>query len=138
MHWATLYHGKPYAAGAMGPNAYNCWGLAKAVEREHFGRGLPELAVDVDELTPRALIRLLREHPDRAGWVEVARPRDGDLVAMGRHTDEAHIGIWADIDGGAVIHAIAGLGVCKHSLLHIRLQAYNLVRYYRPAAEVPA
>lgn len=138
MHWAEKYHGKPYAPGAQGPAAYNCWGLARAIERDEFGRGMPQLAVEVDDLTPRALIRLIREHPGRAGWVEVARPADGDLVAMGRLHDEAHIGVWAELDGGAVIHAVAGMGVCKHSILHVRLMGYGLVRTYRPAIEIAA
>lgn len=137
-HWAEHYVGKPYVSGAMGPDAFNCWGLACMVEHLHFGRTLPELVIDVDGLTPRQLILLLRDHPGRDGWSEVHIPQDGDLVAMGRLNDEAHIGVWADIDGGAVIHAIAGMGVCKHSRLHIRLMAYNLVRFYRPVAELMA
>ncbi|WP_153116017.1 NlpC/P60 family protein [Rhodocyclus tenuis] len=136
MHWAHDYKGKPYLPGAMGPDAYNCWGLATAIERDHFGRELPKLRVAVDELPPRALIRLLREHPGRSGWVEVPRPFDGDLVAMGRSSEEAHIGVWADIDGGAVVHALAGAGVCKHSLLHVKLHGFSLIRYYAPASEV--
>lgn len=135
-HWAERYNGKPYIAGAMGPDAYNCWGLACAIERDHFDRSLPQLAVEVDGLTPRELIRLIRDHPGRGSWVEVLSPQDGDLVAMGRLNDEAHIGVWAEIDGGAVIHAIAGMGVCKHSRLHIRLLAYSLVRFYRPITDI--
>jgi len=135
-HWAERYNGKPYVKGAMGPDAFNCWGLACAIERDYFGRTLPQLAIDVDGLSPRQLIELLRDHPGRDGWCEVPVPKDGDLVAMGRMNDEAHIGVWADVDGGNVIHAIAGMGVCKHSRLHIRLMAYNLVRFYRPVDDV--
>ncbi len=43
VHWATHYIGLPWHAGARGPEAFDCWGLFLAIQRDHFGRELPEI-----------------------------------------------------------------------------------------------
>lgn len=45
MHWATKYIGKPYLLAAEGPDAYDCWGLARAIFKERLGLDMPQITV---------------------------------------------------------------------------------------------
>lgn len=45
MHWAAKYIGKPYQLAAEGPQAYDCWGLARAIFKERLGLEMPQIAV---------------------------------------------------------------------------------------------
>ncbi len=109
-HWVNEYIGRPYRVGADGPDAYDCWGLARAVQREHYGIELPVIAeVDRDEML--AVARAFRGHPEVSRWDMVGEPRDGDLVTLGRGTVSHHIGIYVEADGGGILHAVRGAGV---------------------------
>ena len=63
MHWATHYIGRPWHAGARGPEAFDCWGLFLAIQRGHFGRDLPEIPVNANDL--RTVMTTFRDHPER-------------------------------------------------------------------------
>jgi hypothetical protein len=45
-HWAMQYMGKPWESGAQGPDAYDCFALVRAVQRDVFGRDLPLIVLD--------------------------------------------------------------------------------------------
>lgn len=62
-HWAAEYIGRPWHAGARGPQAFDCWGLFLAIQRDHFGRDLPEIPVDANDL--RTVLTTFRDHPER-------------------------------------------------------------------------
>jgi len=67
LHWAAEFIGRPWHAGARGPDAFDCWGLFLAIQREHFGRDLPEISVDANDL--RIVMTTFRDHPERQRWV---------------------------------------------------------------------
>jgi hypothetical protein len=94
---------KPWRAGAQGPDAYDCWGLARAAQRELAGRDLPVVNADPSDL--RAVVRLVTSHPLHSEWHKVTRPRHLDLVLMSHSRHPHHIGVWLDLDGGVVLHA---------------------------------
>ncbi len=75
VHWATHYIGLPWHAGARGPGTFDCWGLFLAIQREHFGRDLPEIPVDANDL--RTVVSTFRDHPERLRWASVAQPAEG-------------------------------------------------------------
>ena len=72
MHWATHYIGRSWYAGERGPDAFDCWGLLLAIQRDHFGRDLPEIPVNANDL--RTVVSTFRDHPERQRWVAVAQP----------------------------------------------------------------
>ena len=37
MHWTAEYLGKPWRNGAAGPDAFDCYGLVRAVYRDRYG-----------------------------------------------------------------------------------------------------
>lgn len=130
MSWVMDYLGKPWQAGAQGPEAYDCWGLFRAVQREQFGVEVPVIiAPDYDD--PRQLAALFREHDERARWQPVEVPQHGDAVIV---RSPLHIGVWLDYDGGGVLHSHRGAGVVFTRDAVWQLSGFGRREYYRRAA----
>lgn len=105
--------GKPYAAGADGPTAFDCYGLVRFVLRSLFSIALPES----------------RHAPIlRRAWRRCWKPVDGSIVLMGM--GDKHIGI---VVSGGVLHALDGVGVVFDDFLSLRFRGFDRIRIYRPA-----
>jgi len=117
------YLGRPWAAGARGPAAYDCWGLLKAVREAHFGGGIP------DTVLGDPARDLYAEKMRSGAWEIVATPAHGDGVLM-REGDQPHVGIYLDLDGGGILHCEEGRGVVFDDLRSLRLMGY-VPKYYR-------
>ena len=128
-HFAEHYIGLPWQNGAQGPQAFDCWALVRHVQREHYGRDLPIVGVDADDLA--AVHEAFAVHPEKARWALVDTPQDGDcvLVRKGNHLD--HVGIYLDVDGGRVLHSIRGSGVVCTALPVLKRLGWNPVEFYR-------
>ena len=123
-HWAELYIGDSWVAGE-----HDCWGFVRRVYSEQFSIDVP--VVDVDSHDLRAGIRAFDGHPERARWQETAVMRDGDAVLMGQGQRAHHVGIWCDVDGGGVVHAIVGAGVVFQSRTALELAGWHILAAYR-------
>lgn len=121
--------GLPWVAGARGPEAYDCWGLFLHVQRRHFDRDLPEIPIDPDNL--RAVLDAFNGHPERQRWQKVDRPIAGDAVLMRQSRYPVHIGVWLDIDGGGVLHAVRHAGVVFQTLAALDAHGWRIEGYYR-------
>lgn len=128
MHFALAYIGKPFAAFAEGPDAYSCWGLCRVVLARHFGIEVRPIFVDPKNI--RACLRAFRDDPEYAAWIEVADPREGDLVLMSTGAHPIHVGVWLDVDGGRVLHADTPGVVCEPPSA-IRARGSRILRAYR-------
>lgn len=121
--------GLPWVAGARGPDAYDCWGLFLAVQRQHFGRDLPEIPVDA--LNLRAVLDAFTAHPERQRWQPVSAAEEGDAVLMRQARYPVHIGVWLDIDGGGVLHAVRHAGVVFQTLAALNAHGWRIEGHYR-------
>ena len=121
--------GLPWVAGARGPDAYDCWGLFLAVQRQHFGRALPEIPVDALDL--RAVLDAFTAHPERQRWQPVSAAEEGDAVLMRQSLYPVHIGVWLDIDGGGVLHAVRHAGVVFQTLAALNAHGWRIEGHYR-------
>jgi len=95
-HWAARYIGLPWVLDAQGPDAYDCWALVRAVQRDHFGRTLAPLDAGIEAVTAgwRLLLSL-----DSGGT-------EGDIVEM-RSARGPHVGVLVFADGRwGVLHAV--------------------------------
>lgn len=128
-HWATEYIGLPWVAGGRGPTQFDCWGLFLAIQRERFGRVLPEIPLDADDLA--LLARAFRDHPERRRWERVALPAEGDAVLLRRSRHPVHVGVWLAADGGGVLHCVKGAGVVFQRLPELELHGWRIEGYYR-------
>jgi hypothetical protein len=102
--------GKPYAHGARGPDAFDCWGLCAEVYRR-AGIELPDWRVE--HLTHEATAELVRGvAKDHAEWVST--PADWCFVYDHR---DGHIGLhWR----ARVLHSARGVGVTLQRLAEFR------------------
>lgn len=105
--------GKPYQAGASGPDRFDCYGLARFVMGELFSIVLPD--------TRSGQI-------DRRAWRRCYPPKDGSIVLMGQ--TDTHIGVFI---GGGVIHALDPDGVVFDDLLSLQFRGFTNLRTYSPA-----
>lgn len=121
------YIGAPWAAGAQGPLAWDCWALFRHVQQAHFAINVPEIiAPDYDDSA--VLSGLFRGHAERNRWHRVERPEHGDAVIVHR---PLHIGTWLDVDGGGTLHAVRGVGVIFSKDAGWRLSGFGRREFFR-------
>lgn len=122
----TQYVGLPYVPRAQGPKAYDCMGLFTTVQGLHFGIKVPAIFAD-DYDDERAIVEAFKN--DEFGhWRNVENPRHGDAVKIRR---PLHIGVWLDIDGGGVLHAVRGSGVLWTRAANWKFSGFGRREYWR-------
>jgi hypothetical protein len=99
------------------------------MQRDHFGRDLPEIPVDALDL--RAVLDAFSGHPERQRWQTVSQPEEGDAVLMRQSRYPVHIGVWLNIDGGGVLHAVRHAGVVFQTLAALDAHGWRIEGYYR-------
>ncbi len=109
-HSVMEYLSKPWQSGAQGPDAYDCFALVRAVQRDIFKRELPLIVVDAlnAEIVQHAFLQA--EH--YVQWQQVDAPEEGDcVITKSSPTRPEHVGVWVDVDGGRILQAVFGSGV---------------------------
>lgn len=92
-HWSAGFIGIPWRKDGEGPAAYDCKGLVRHVQRQHYDREVPRL-LGINPLTDWAAVR---ESAERDGWGRVtfdARhpAQDGDILVVHDGLG-AHVGV---------------------------------------------
>lgn len=130
--------GKPWVPGAQGPDAFDCWGLARVTQRTLFNRDLPIVAcaadahtVDRDDL--RAVMRAMESADLRAGWVQASEPQHGDIVLLSSRKYPSHIGTYLGIDRGGIHHVTREGDVRFDPLALMKVMGWVRFEFFRPA-----
>ena len=120
-HWAADLIGKPYQAGARGPDAFDCLGLVRHYFQARHGVDLPEYNLLTS--TPEDLHRFTRA----TGWRRCAgSAQDEDLLMM-EGFEGRHVGVVvATSEGLGLLHATG-----KGSVGHVVWQPLNTLIMYR-------
>lgn len=129
-HWAAKYIGTPWAFGAQGPQAFDCYSFTKHVQREHFG--VEMLDVEYDRSNWREGAEHLRQGDEKSRWTEVTDPTEGDVILMGRNRMPIHIGVWirANHTVGA-LHCLDRVGVVFQTRDMLRKTGWGSLTFYR-------
>ncbi len=129
MHWAASWLGKRWEPGAGGPDAYDCWGLVRAVllARRGVDIGLPVTSYGRDPLA--SVITEFKTSPLWTQWHKIERPAPLDVAMMikGRLP---HVGIVAD-DELRILHALEQYGVIVMDRTSLKLNGYEVTGWYR-------
>ena len=130
MHWASQYIGLPWDAQGEGPDFFHCWGVVRFIQREHFGRDLPEIPNPEETL---AMARVFRDHPLRRRWDRVTQAADGDFVLMRQARYPVHVGVWLEIEGeqAGVLHCSSELGVVFQRPDALAVNGWKIEGIYR-------
>jgi len=135
MHWTVNYLGRPWAPGANGPDAYDCWGLVRAVMLDQAGIVIPAAPVARGRDSLRDVLEAFRTSPLHNDWRRIERPEqplECALMAEGKHP--VHVGLWVPAIGrGRVLHAIQGAGVVCMDLTTLELNSFRVLGWYRHA-----
>ncbi|WP_454917270.1 hypothetical protein [Xanthobacter sediminis] len=130
--YLTSLIGRPWSS------EQSCWHLAREVERELFGRDLPDADVP-DHPSWRWMIGAFSGHPEWTRWSElpagagcIVTAADGALVLMARASHPAHIGVWLRPEGG-VLHTDPVAGVALEGLAKLRARGWARLRFFEPA-----
>ena len=130
-HLNTLI-GRPYEAGAMGPDRFDCYGLARHIQAEFFGRALPlfQLPADAGRFAIASAIAI---HPERERWVAADNATDGAIVVMAQQACGFHMGVYLDLDGGLIVHTVEKTGVVAEKPFQLSSPAARWrITYYVP------
>ncbi|HNU27161.1 MAG TPA: NlpC/P60 family protein [Planctomycetota bacterium] len=100
--WAADYVGIPYRFGGDSRDGADCWGLARMILRERFGRDVP--AFDHEDGSPHRLASVVESAMPTIGAERVERPEPGDLALLKLHGDPCHVGVV--IGDGYMIHTL--------------------------------
>jgi len=131
--------GRPYKLGGQGPDAFDCYGLTRFVQRELFGRAMPEF-VTPERAGLQAIAGFIQAHPERRNWRRIDGPVDGAIVSMFREGIGHHMGTYLDIDRGMVLHTLGGedesksMGVVVDTLFRMKAppKAWTAFHFYLP------
>lgn len=130
-HWAAKYVGLPYAAGARGPDRFDCWGLVWLVYREQFGIHLPEFPGIGLGISPAAeCVATFGAHAQQ-DWQQITSPVEGCGVGMSQRKGSIHhAGVYV---GGKVMHCWNGQPVVVDTLRSLQLKGFRTIVFYRHA-----
>lgn len=123
---AQKYIGLPWEKDGVGPDAYNCWMLLRHLLKEYFERNLPLAPIGDEE----ACREIHAECVANGSWEVVEVPEHGDAVLM-KGGNNPHVGMYLNIDGGGILHAMEGVGVVFTPLSSLRRYGFGRVKYYR-------
>lgn len=127
--------GRPYRIGATGPDAFDCYGLARHIQAELYAVAMP--ALPFVAATTRAQAEAMLGHAERENWREISEieARDGDLVLMGNVIRrDFHLGTFVVPEtAGMVLHVDRLAGVIADDLPSLRSIGFNYLRCFRRA-----
>lgn len=129
-HWCLEYVDKPWVAAAEGPEAYDCWGLLKAVYKNKLGVDLHDYG-QVNRHSLREITAQM-DHPQiEEEWVRVRIPQEGDAVALSQRNKYHHVGVYIDYHGGHVLHSADNDRVIVEPIGSMSRGVWRKIHYYR-------
>lgn len=141
MDWALDYIGRPYRPGGAGREAYDCWGLVRAVLAEQGGVILPPLGLETASLLDRvrAFDAGAGYDPAFADWrrVDDGAPVPLDVWLLTSNRRPTHAGVLISPD--VLLHAEEVAGVVAVPVDELRHLGWRKVGAYRhPQIEMRA
>lgn len=128
-HFALKYIGRPWIAGAQGPDSFDCWGFVRYVLKHEYRHDVPQVNVNAECL--RDVLQAFRTDLAFRAFEEVPLPCDGDVVLMRQAKNPVHAGLWLEIDGGGVLHCVRGSGVVFQNIRSLNASGWFLDSFYR-------
>lgn len=134
--YLTALLGRPWSVDGAGPDVFSCYGLFRWLQRDLWGRDLPDVHVPADA-SRRWMIEAMARHDEHQRWGEVEMPMgiitavDGAAVLMARVDRSAHIGTWLAAEA-SILHADDRIGVVRETAAELRVRGWGRLRFYEP------
>lgn len=118
------YIGMPYHAVDN-----NCWAFFRKVQFEQFGRTIPGVLIDPDNLAQVA--KTFDAHHHRRAWQQVDEPLHSNGVLMRRAAVPIHVGIWLqDKFSQGILHCNKHNGAVFQDLNGLASSGWQVEGYY--------
>jgi cell wall-associated NlpC family hydrolase len=133
-HFATQYIGRPWRAGARGPNSFDCWGLVWYIYKTHLGVDLPNFRGLDPVSDPLLCAKKINDQAHGPDWSPLPKPEDMCVVAMGiRYL--THVGLYLAVDNGLILHCTYRQQVVAESPRQIAVAfRFGRMEHYRYGA----
>ena len=122
------YIGKKWGEGAAGPDEYDCHYLVLEIQDKFYDKILPSVQVNAASLLD--VVKKITKDKVWEQFIKLNNPEDGCIVKLFTASNPNHIGVYIDIDGGGVIHALRGSGVIFDSVFILE-KTYAQIEYYK-------
>ena len=122
----TSYLGKAWVNGGQGPDAYDCWGLVRAIYRTEKNIEIP--LFNVDALKPLEVRHAFQSTSEYQNWRAVDDLQDFDVILLSQASRPHHVGVWFQ---NRLLHAVEGAGVVWQDKVSLKLHGWNIVATYR-------
>lgn len=122
---ANQYIGRPWMSGGDDiENGINCWNFLRYVQQTHFGIDVPTAPLG------DPMVALFGKQIESGEWAPVDTPFHGCGVLL-KGGNDPHVGVWLDIEGGGVIHAMERAGVVWTVRSRLGVMGFVRIKYYR-------
>jgi hypothetical protein len=113
----------------------DCWEFVRQLELAVYNIELPEILVDYDSDDSKQTrhikqFRAITTHKEREHWHAITSPRGGCLVTMSHNITPYHIGVWVELDGGAVAHYLPELGMQFQTIMRAKAAGWRGLTFY--------
>lgn len=129
MHWITDYLGKKWASGGRGPDKFDCWGILMDIYKKQLGVDI-ESYPGVESCGFKETAKMFNNGMNGSKWVEINKPKDICAVGLSRNKRIHHVGVYADVDGGKIVHIQKGGGCAAQSIIQMKAQGWRTFRYF--------
>lgn len=127
MSFVNKYLSCTYEDGARGPHKWDCFGLARHVRHEHYGKLLLPSLGDVSNKNPKLFTKTYRE---QSSGMRECGPEDGAICAVFRGSLCMHVAVVVSIENRLMILEISsGRNATIMSVDDFESQ-YAKVKYY--------
>lgn len=124
------YIGKKWEANGRGPTTFDCWGLVWHVYKHVLNKDLPLYAFYYDK-GAKSVCGTLEKASQSANWKQLQRPVPFSIVALSQHKIIHHVGIYLNLDGGLILHALKEASfVVAQGVTAMRTQGWNRIEFY--------
>jgi cell wall-associated NlpC family hydrolase len=128
--WVADYIGREWVSGAQGPQAFDCWGFVRFIQRAHFNRQLPMVNFNAHSI--KDCMTTCIAESTQSYWQAVDAPLHGDCILMSQGKQPSHVGLWVTLpEGDAILHCVKGAGVVLSSLVHLKMMGYYILGAYQ-------
>jgi cell wall-associated NlpC family hydrolase len=126
---ASKYVGKPWVAGASGPDTFDCWGVVRHWYQAKFGQTLPDFKSHTIDFID--LARKFRYEEKGSDWLELHHPVTDCIVALGKGKQVTHCGVY--IGDNLVLHSSQESKRCVIQSLDQLHRQWGTIKFYVPS-----
>lgn len=126
--------GTPYVLNSKDRSeGLDCWSLTQTLQRELFGRELPDLVIENDSVA--GYLKAAVKGELSCGWQSIEEPVHGCIVELTKGQYPHHCGTYIDIKEyrmKGLVHSLKGCGVIFDSWITLKAAGWRRFTYNVP------